>query len=277
MVVALDADHGRRGAGERLFADDRFARLPRFLVDQEGDARTDPEGRPPRSAIFTTRRPPASPRSGSRAFGIILPTLQDSIYLPFVEGARDVFESERRGLSPADHRLCPRARAAGDRRRCCRSASGDPAAVDRAHAGHRKVAGVAPHPADRGRQPAEAAASISPSAIPISKPATSPRRRLIEIGRRQIAIICGYVGHTSNARDRLDGYRKAMTRGGARGFRRADRRNRTRRRCRTEVACAGCSNMPGTFDGLVVAGEIWAPPCCSTFCAAASAFRRTSR
>src|SRR5262245_38962209 len=28
----------------------------------------------------------------SRAFGIILPTLQDSIYLPFVAGARDVFE-----------------------------------------------------------------------------------------------------------------------------------------------------------------------------------------
>src|SRR5258706_13125786 len=31
----------------------------------------------------------------SRAFGIILPTLQDSIYLPFVEAARRVFESFR--------------------------------------------------------------------------------------------------------------------------------------------------------------------------------------
>src|SRR5260221_8202398 len=31
----------------------------------------------------------------SHAFGIILPTLQDSIYLPFVESARRVFESHR--------------------------------------------------------------------------------------------------------------------------------------------------------------------------------------
>ena len=43
--VAADADHGRRRAAERLFADDRFARLSGFLADQEGDARQDPEGR----------------------------------------------------------------------------------------------------------------------------------------------------------------------------------------------------------------------------------------
>ena len=40
-------------------------------------------------------------------------------------------------------------------------------------------------------------------------------RRLIEGGRRQeIAIICGRVRDTSNARDRLNGYSKALREGG---------------------------------------------------------------
>ena len=43
-------------------------------------------------------------------------------------------------------------------------------------------------------------------------------RRLIETGRRRIAIICGHVGQTSNARDRLAGFRRAMTEAGLEVF-----------------------------------------------------------
>ena len=69
----------------------------------------------------------------SRAFGIILPTLQDLIYLPFVAGAREVFEEKRRRVSAAKHRLRSQARAASDRPAGVPACAGDPAAVDRTH------------------------------------------------------------------------------------------------------------------------------------------------
>ena len=93
----------------------------------------------------------------SRAFGIILPTLQDSIYVPFVEGARRVFESHRqdyilqtidyaRGREPYAIRLARFTARAGDH-----------APLDRPHGGGAEIPGDAADPADRGRQPAQKA------------------------------------------------------------------------------------------------------------------------
>src|SRR5258707_1277105 len=81
-------------------------------------------------------------------------------------------------------------------------------------------------------------------------------RRLIDGGRRRIAIICGYVRHTSNARNRLAGYRRALREGGldfvpAR-IAEVDHA--------VEAGLAGLARLiasAGPFDGLVVAGEIW--------------------
>ena len=101
-------------------------------------------------------------------------------------------------------------------------------------------------------------------------------RRLIETGRRRIAIICGHVGQTSNARDRLDGFRKAMTEAGL------DVSARLVAETEHAVdagpkALARLFEDAGTFDGLVVAGEIWGAAVLLTCCAGASVFRKTSR
>ena len=178
---------------ERLFADDRVARLPRFRVDQEGDARPHPRRSPRRSAITTTRRPRASPRSGSRAFGIILPTLQDSIYLPFVEGAREVFERERRRLPPADASTMPAGASRTPSARSCRS--GSRRSCCRRSATRRRPEGCCeslPIPlievGNLPKRPIHFA--VGHSDFDAGYLAT---RRLIESGRRQIAIICGHV------------------------------------------------------------------------------------
>jgi DNA-binding LacI/PurR family transcriptional regulator len=81
-------------------------------------------------------------------------------------------------------------------------------------------------------------------------------RRLIEIGRRRITIICGELGVTTNARDRLNGFRQAMAEA---GIAVPDWRV-------APVAHSIDAGLEGlralldrgqAFDGLVVAGEIW--------------------
>ena len=81
-------------------------------------------------------------------------------------------------------------------------------------------------------------------------------RRLIDGGRRRIAIICGHVRDTSNARDRLNGYRKALREGGL-DF--VEKRVAEVDHA-VDAGLAGLARLiesAGAFDGLVVAGEIW--------------------
>ena len=146
----------------------------------------------------------------SRAFGIILPTLQDSIYLPFVEAARRVFESSPRRLHPADDRLRARPGAVCDRFAPFAARAGDHASLDRPHARRRgRFLETLPIPlievGNLPKKPIDFA--VGHSDFEAGYLAT---RRLIEIGRRKIAIICGYARNTSNARDRSNGYRRAM-------------------------------------------------------------------
>jgi DNA-binding LacI/PurR family transcriptional regulator len=81
-------------------------------------------------------------------------------------------------------------------------------------------------------------------------------RRLIEIGRRRIGIMCGILDVTTNARDRLNGFRRAMQEA---GLPVPDQRV-------AEVAHSVEAGLEGLavlmarrprIDGLVVAGEIW--------------------
>jgi DNA-binding LacI/PurR family transcriptional regulator len=82
-------------------------------------------------------------------------------------------------------------------------------------------------------------------------------KRLIEAGRRSIGIICGRVADTSNARDRLAGYRRALVESDAPFV--AERT--------VQVDHAIDRGIEGLFrllasarklDGLVIGGEIWA-------------------
>jgi len=190
-----------------------------------------------------------------RAFGIILPTLQDSIYLPFVAGAREVFEK-----NGADYLL---------------------QSID--YARKREAQAIGPLVSQRVRaillpsigHTRETEKLLRSIPIPIIEVGNLPRRpihfavghsdleagylatkHLIETGRRRIAIICGHVSQTSNARDRLDGFRKAMTEAGLDVS--------AQLIAETEHAVdAGPKSLArlledaGSFDGLVVAGEIW--------------------
>jgi len=191
----------------------------------------------------------------SRAFGIILPTLQDSIYLPFVEGARRVFEREGNEflLQTIDY----------ERER-------EPTAISvllsqRVQAillssiGHTRktlgLLGTIPVPlievGNLPRRPLHYA--VGHSDYTAGYMAT---RRLIETGRRRIAIICGELGVTTNAPDRVAGYRKALEEAGL-----ESPESRI-----TQVGHSVNAGLDGlkaltkrarSFDGLVVAGEIW--------------------
>ena len=189
-----------------------------------------------------------------RAFGIILPTLQDSIYLPFVAGAREVFEK-----NGADYLL---------------------QSID--YARKREPQAIGPLVSQRVRaillpsigHTRETEKLLRAIPIPIIEVGNLPRRpihfavghsdleagymatkRLIDTGRRRIAIICGHIGQTSNARDRLEGFRKAMME--------AELDVSAGLVAETEhTVDAGPKSLArlldaGTFDGLVVAGEIW--------------------
>jgi LacI family gluconate utilization system Gnt-I transcriptional repressor len=190
-----------------------------------------------------------------RAFGIILPTLQDSIYLPFVAGAREVFEE-----NGADYLLQSIDYA---RKR-------EPQAIG-SLVSQRVRAILLPsigHTRETGRL-------LRSLPVPIIEVGNLPKRpihfavghsdfdagyvatkRLIETGRRRVAIVCGYVGQTSNARDRLDGYRRALSDGGLEVL--------PERIAETEHsvdagprALARLLDADPRLDGLVVAGEIW--------------------
>ena len=166
-----------------------------------------------------------------RAFGIILPTLQDSIYLPFVSGARTVFE--RLG---ADY-LLQSIDYARER---------EPEAI--ASLLSQRVQAILLPSIGHTRETGKLLRAIP---IPLIEVGNLPKRplhfavghsdfdagymatkRLIDIGRRRIAILCGYVDSTSNARDRLDGYRHAMSEAGLGRARTPDRADRTRHRRR---------------------------------------------
>ena len=149
----------------------------------------------------------------SRAFGIILPTLQDSIYVPFVEGARRVFESHR-----ADYILQTIDYARGREPYAIRSLVSQRVQVIMLPSiGHtpeaRKFLEMLPIPlievGNLPKKPIDFA--VGHSDFEAGYLAT---RHLIESGRRKIAIICGYARDTSNARDRSSGYRCAMQEAG---------------------------------------------------------------
>jgi DNA-binding LacI/PurR family transcriptional regulator len=190
-----------------------------------------------------------------RAFGIILPTLQDSIYFPFVAGAREVFEK-----NGADYLL---------------------QSID--YARKREAQAIGPLVSQRVRaillpsigHTRDTARLLRAIPIPIIEVGNLPKRpihfavghsdfeagymatrRLIEAGRRRIAIICGHVGQTSNARDRLAGFRNAMTQAGLEGS--AELIAETEHAVEAgPKSLARLLEHAGTFDGLVVAGEIW--------------------
>ena len=198
----------------------------------------------------------ASPRS--RAFGIILPTLQDSIYLPFVAGAREVFEE-----NGADYLL---------------------QSID--YARRREPQAIGPLVSQRVRaillpsigHTRETQNLLRSIPIPIIEVGNLPKRpihfavghsdfeagylatqHLIETGRRHIAIICGRVTQTSNARDRFAGFCKAIAKAGlaspAGQIAEAEHTVDAGPKALAELLESGAK-----IDGLVVAGEIWSAP-----------------
>ena len=260
---------------QRLFADDRVARLSRFRVDHEGDARTDPEGGrgdrllpqqgglEPR--VAAARAPSASScrrcrtRStcpSSRARGASSSAHRADYVLQTIDYAR--------GREPHAIALAPVA-----------AGPGDPAALDRAHAGDREVAEDAADSADRGRQPAEAA---------------DPFRR------RPFRFRCRLSGHQAADRDRSAAHSHHL-----RICRQHVERARPARRISPRDAEAGLavperlsrkSNTPSTPGWIASAGSSRAAQgstasssparsgprqCFSPFCAKAGGFPTTSR
>ncbi|MGH6924627.1 MAG: LacI family DNA-binding transcriptional regulator [Propylenella sp.] len=191
----------------------------------------------------------------TRTYGIILPTLQDSIYLPFVEGAHRVFETHG-----SDYLLQSIDYTKGRERHAIASLLS-----------HRVQAILLPsigHTAETRR-------FLKSIAIPVIEVGNLPRKpvefavghsdydagyvatkRLIETGRRRIAIICGDIKVTTNARDRFNGYRDALHEAGLEfSEHRVAEVQHT-----VDDGLEGLGRLTKTgrgFDGLVVAGEIW--------------------
>ncbi len=191
----------------------------------------------------------------SRAFGIILPTLQDSIYLPFVEAARRVFEE-------GDYDFALQAIDYAQAR--------EPEAISSLLAlrvqaillpsiGHtsrtKKLLQNLPLPVievgNLPKQPVNFA--VGHSDLEAGYLAT---KRLIEIGRRKIGLICGHPRATSNARDRLEGHRRAMREAGLA----VSDATVAQVEHSVDAALRGLSHLTDAtagMDGLVVGGEIW--------------------
>ena len=190
----------------------------------------------------------------SRAVGIILPTLQDSIYVPFVEGARRVFESHRQDyiLQTIDY-------ARGREPYAIRSLVSQRVQVIMLPSiGHtpeaRKFLEMLPIPlievGNLPKKPIDFA--VGHSDFEAGYLAT---RHLIERGRRKIAIICGYARDTSNARDRSSGYRCALQEV---GLPLVESRH-VEVEHSIDAGLHGLDRlMTAEFDGLVIGGEIWA-------------------
>lgn len=191
----------------------------------------------------------------TRAFGIILPTLQDSIYLPFVEAARRVFESQR-----VDYVLQTIDYARGRESHAISALLSQRVQVillpSIGHTAHtRKLLKSLPIPLiEVGNLPKKPVHfAVGHSDFEAGYVAT---KRLIATGRRKIAIICGHVSDTSNARDRLGGYRKAMEEAGlpVPDGRRAEVDHSI------DAGLDGLARLQRSareFDGLVIGGEIW--------------------
>jgi LacI family gluconate utilization system Gnt-I transcriptional repressor len=191
----------------------------------------------------------------SRAFGIILPTLQDSIYLPLVEGARQVFERDGSEflLQTIDYERSrePAALAALLSQRV--------RAILLPSIGHTRktlrLLKTLPVPfielGNLPRRPLHYAVGHSDH-----EAGYVAARRLIDTGRRRIAIICGVLDVTTNARDRLGGFRQAMREA---GIDVPDHRI-VQVNHAIEAGLEGLEALMAhhdRIDGLVVAGEIW--------------------
>lgn len=191
----------------------------------------------------------------TRTFGIILPTLQDSIYLPFVEGAGRVFEAHR-----CDYLLQSIDYTKGREMHAISSLLAHRVeAILLPSIGHTVATGrflrSLPIPLiEVGNLPAKPLKlAVGHSDHEAGYLAT---RRLIEAGRRRIAIICGEFGTTTNARDRFNGYRQAMSDA---GLSVADDRTAQVEHA-VDAGLEGLARLMRAnrgFDGLVVAGEIW--------------------
>lgn len=191
----------------------------------------------------------------TRTYGIVLPTLQDSIYLPFVEGAARVFEANH-----ADYLL-----------QSIDYAKGRESQAIAALLSHRVQAIMLP---SIGHTPATGH-FLDGVPIPLIEVGNLPRkprqyavghsdydagymatRRLIDTGRKRIALICGDFTVTTNARDRYNGYRNAMEEAGLEGgdhlVAQVDHS--------VDAGLDGLARLIATrrsFDGLVIGGEIW--------------------
>jgi LacI family gluconate utilization system Gnt-I transcriptional repressor len=191
----------------------------------------------------------------TRTYGIVLPTLQDSIYLPFVEGAAEVFEA-----NSCDYLL-----------QSIDYAKGRESQAIAALLSHRVEAIMLP---SIGHTPATGH-FIDGVPIPVIEIGNLPKRprqyavghsdfdagymatrRLLENDRRRIALICGDFSVTTNARDRFNGYKKALKEAGI---------NVTKDLVAevdhsVDAGLDGLARLLGadaSFDGLVIGGEIW--------------------
>ena len=149
----------------------------------------------------------------SRSFGIVLPTLQNSIYLPFIEAARRAFEHRRADyvLQTIDYARGREVQVIGALLSHRVQAILLP--LDRTYRQDAKASGECASPVDRGRKPADEPIHFAVGHSDFDAGAMATER-LIAMGCRRVAIICGHARTTSNARDRLEGYRHALKEAG---------------------------------------------------------------
>jgi DNA-binding LacI/PurR family transcriptional regulator len=192
----------------------------------------------------------------TRAFGVVVATLQDSVYLPLIDAVRSVFEKAHADfvLQTINY----------DKKR-------EPQAIAALLA--QRVQAILLPSVGHTPETAELIRSLPVPPIEVGNLARRPihfavghsdfeagyvaTRRLIARGRRRIAIICGHVRQTTNARDRLGGYRLA--------HREAGIEIAEERIVQVDHGVVAGQNAAThltqnvAFDGLVVAGEIWTP------------------
>lgn len=192
----------------------------------------------------------------TRSFGIIVATLQDSVYLPVIDAVRSVFEQAHADFVLQtinyEKKREPQAIAALLAQRV--------KTVLLPSIGHTSesteiIRSLPVPPIEVGnlpRQPIRFA--VGHSDFEAGYIAT---KRLIDVGRKRIAIVCGYVRETTNARDRLAGYRLAHRRAGLEMS--EERIVQINHGVDAGQRAAQHLTQNVAFDGLVIAGEIWAP------------------
>jgi LacI family gluconate utilization system Gnt-I transcriptional repressor len=191
----------------------------------------------------------------TRAFGIVLPTLQDSIYLPFVEAARRVFEQHNYdfALQTIDYAQGRESHAISSLLSLRVQAILLPSIGHTAQT-RRMLQGVPIPLIEVGNLPKDPIDfAVGHSDFEAGYLAT---RRLIAGGRKRIGIICGRTRITSNARDRLEGYRQAMTEAALP----VTVHHSAQVDHSVDAGLAGLERLTdalGGMDGLVVGGEIW--------------------